>query len=460
MKQSAESIYFLKWFVITTSLGLLLSLKFSPPQILVTLAMFSGFIFFVLLTWKNLSNGILIWISSFIIFAQANVIRFASLPNFPVERIIWAIIVLMFLVQIYCKKLVLLRMTKIEYSMLIFLIICVFSIIYTKGVLFGKGQGFRDFLNGFAIPFFSYFISKNVFDDVKKVNRLLCLLCFISVYLIIAFVLGKLNLDHLLPHFYFAKSGEILFPGRFVGPFGNPAVCGAVLGMFIHSAMYYQTLLSGSKQLLVRIFIFVGPAVIFFTYTRSAWLGFFASTVLFLILYRNLRPFLMVLLASMLLVVLLNLPNVLSDNRTKGGLLVSRTVDTRLNLYYAYKEMVKEKPFLGQGFGETTQKDIAIDGEETSSHNSFLSVLVELGIVGFCFYISIFGFLFHMSLKIYKSKDGWIAKRKDFIILFWAIGLNYLINAILIEMRFFLLPNSLIFVVAGTIGREYQKRIL
>jgi O-antigen ligase len=75
--------------------------------------------------------------------------------------------------------------------------------------------------------------------------------------------------------------------------------------------------------------------------------------------------------------------------------------DARFELWQLALRLWFEHPFLGIGMGQYPRFSVGIVGEmETSElghvvHNSFLSVLVSLGVVGFAIFLAYFGWLLH-----------------------------------------------------------------
>ena len=73
---------------------------------------------------------------------------------------------------------------------------------------------------------------------------------------------------------------------------------------------------------------------------------------------------------------------------------------------------------MGIGSGALTT---AIGASEVA-HNTFLSVLAELGLIGFTLFIVILGIVVHQAIKQSKQHSGlWLT-----ILLIWAIGVSTL----------------------------------
>jgi O-antigen ligase len=335
------------------------------------------------------------------------------------------------------------------------------------GAFLSKDAGFRDFLNGFAIPFVTYFIGKTVFNDDKKIRRFLIFLSFVTAYLVITGIFEKvLHLDYLVPHYYFIDPTLGTDHERFRGPFMNAAVNGTILVMLFHLSFYLCSILRGWKRRMMYLLLVSIPIVLFLTFTRSAWISFVVTLICVFLAHRQLRKKYLIPLFMVAVYVFMFLPNILSTDRTRGGMFYMDPVHSRIELHDVTFKMFKEKPILGHGFGEITAlgKGIVlrtVDGNPTlASHNSFMSLLVELGSIGFILYALILYVIFKATIKSFKNPEESGYLSRSFTIIYWAVFITYVLNSLIIEMRYFLYVNALFFLLSGITNGLYQRRLI
>jgi O-antigen ligase len=412
-----------------------------------------------LLMFKDISKGILVWLLVMVLFGQENIVQFENLPNFPFERFIWCFITIIFIIHVVSKGIKLISFSTIEFVMTVFISLCIISMLH-NGVFFIKGAGSRSFFNGFFVPYLTFVIAKNVFDCEKKIIHLLYLLFFLGIYLTVTGLLERYEMYSFIPHYYFVDRESGTHLDRLMGPFGNAAVFGTIVVMLFHSSYYLYEQVSGTKKRMIQIFIFIMPIVIFFSYTRAVWLSFCLTLFVVLLLNPRSRRNLLVILVCLSTLIILRLPSILSADRSRGGVLEEAPVETRLALYETYYNMFLAKPILGHGFGEITYHDVQLNtGEEVSSHDSFMSILVEQGVVGLTLVILIYSLLLAKSIRFYKRLNrDCDALWKGFVIIYWAMAGTYFINSLFIEIRHFLLANSLFFVLSGIVVGGYQRK--
>lgn len=94
------------------------------------------------------------------------------------------------------------------------------------------------------------------------------------------------------------------------------------------------------------------------------------------------------------------------------ALVGDQSFNQRLNYYDTAIQLFQEKPFFGHGIGAWKIKSLEfLDFGESSLiapyyvHNDFLQFLVELGLIGFLLYISIFVFLFFLIHKKFQKGE-------------------------------------------------------
>ena len=162
----------------------------------------------------------------------------------------------------------------------------------------------------------------------------------------------------------------------------------------------------------------------FYTGSRTAFLGFLISLVIYLFYYSHIKLnkiYPIIIVCFVIIVSLILLPNVNQSIKTRY---IKAFEDTKKVISYVisadppsdnsvprieiWKEAIfkfKKDPVLGSGFG-ISYYDSVLDIDVVHPHNIILEVLTELGIVGFCIFLILFGLIFAKVFLIFKQTSG------------------------------------------------------
>jgi len=426
----------------------------------------------IILLKKDLANGLFIWLLLALISKVFGQLILSTLPDISFYRMMWILLFSTFLAQIALKKRVLLPITNVEIAMVLFCVICLVSMVRV-GTFYKTGEGLtiRDFLNGYAIPFSIFFLAKNIMDNEKRIKRLFQVLSIIGIYLAVTGIFEHFNLTALVfPPSIMNPSIGIHF-GRARGPFLQGAVNGTALGMSFIAGIYLVTnMRKGVSKIFCIFLISLIPIAIFFTYTRACWLGFILSMFTVALFYPKLRKIFCLVFFIIVCIVILNWPQVKSEDRNVGGVTAMKPVYDRINLYGTSLRMFVDKPLFGCGFGNFRKasptyvhrirgipyRDVTL----LSTHDTLVGILVELGLVGFIPLLLILFYIFKHTVRLYHNLFLGPFLGKGLVAAFWGISTVFLVNMQFIEMRYFLFPNSLFFLLAGIIVGMSQRNLL
>ncbi len=119
---------------------------------------------------------------------------------------------------------------------------------------------------------------------------------------------------------------------------------------------------------------------------------------------------------------------------------------SRLPVYYAAYRMFQAQPVLGWGYGNFDRYDRQFQGrvadlvnaeKDHASHNFYLTLIAEQGLIGFSLYLAPFIALLIRTLKTRSvprmSADGFWSRK--LLIVFWLIVLNYIVVSNFSNMR-------------------------
>lgn len=427
----------------------------------------------IILLKEDLTNGLLIWILLVLFSVAIGKITLPMLPDISLYRIMWILLVLAFLVQIAFREIDFLPITKIEIMMILFCIICLISMI-KAGTIFTRereqGLVLHSFLNGYAIPFSIFLFAKHIVNNTQRIKKLFQFLLIIGIYLALTGIFEHFRITTLVFPRYIMNPNAGIHWGRARGPFVQAAVNGTVLGMILVLSIY---LVLYKQRKLSRFFygipIVLMPITIFFTYTRACWLGLILSILLIPLFYPRVRKFFLLGLFLIVTIAIFNWSNVMSEDRTVGGISAMNPVYARANLFGVSLRMFLDRPIFGFGYKTFNRvspeyfyeiSGIPLRGRGVASHNTLLTTLVELGIVGFIPLLLIFFYIFRHSIRLYHRLPSNPFLGKGLVAIFWGMSIVFMINIQFIEMRFFLIPNSLFFLLAGIIVGLNQRTLL
>ncbi len=162
----------------------------------------------------------------------------------------------------------------------------------------------------------------------------------------------------------------------------------------------------------------------FYTGSRTAFFGFLISFGIYLFYYSHIKlnktyPIIVVCLIIAISFVLLPYVNksiktryvkAFEDAKTITRNLMSDdsstdNVDIRLRIWKDALNKFKKNPVLGSGFGISYHDKIS-GMTWVHPHNIILEILTEIGIVGFCIFLILFGLIFAKAFLIFKQISG------------------------------------------------------
>ena len=158
----------------------------------------------------------------------------------------------------------------------------------------------------------------------------------------------------------------------------------------------------------------------FYTGSRTAFFGFLISFVLYLFYYSHvklMKIYPIILVCFIIVFSFVLLPNVNKSIKTRyvkafeDAKNITRNlmsndsftdnVDIRLRIWKDALNKFKKNPALGSGFGISYHDKIS-GLTWVHPHNIILEILTEIGIVGFCIFLILFGLIFTKAFLIFK----------------------------------------------------------
>ncbi len=479
MSRRSLSYILLTVFVIYTLFGGQPSLSTLKTYIVASLVP----LFLIVVLRVQLVDLLLLWFAC-LIFKEIGQLRLPMLPDIFAHRLVWMLLFARYIIEIVMEKRESpLPLTGLDAAMLSFSLLCVFSM-FTGDKVFSGTQGLTIgyFLVSFGMPFTLFFIAKNIVNDEMKIKRVFLFFILAGVYLGLTGIFEYLGLKSLVFPDYIMNPNKGIHWGRSRGPFLNAGVNGMALAIASFIAMYhYYYLYEKKKKYFTGISIVIMLSALIFTFTRAPWLGFIlGAIVLCTFLPKMRKAFLLGVLILMMIIPVAIMSGMFEKNteivnseEQLSEQLTSRTMSmspiySRIVQYAALWRMFLDKPFFGFGYG--TFKDHIMEyyrpiegipyDRESSSHNTFAGILVEVGLVGFSLYAIILFYIARISLILYRKLPRGEYIGKELVVIFWAILIVYFIKIQTEDIRISLYPNALIFVLSGIFCGLYQRLLL
>jgi O-antigen ligase len=447
-----------------------LSLKMMFYAIVLTNALMIAYLFLL----KKMTYGLILYFYALVFLNfYWRIPLTGKLPDLDVPRIIFLFFWIVFLVEVGLGNRRLLPRTAAELAMLATVGAIVFSM-FQYSVL-----RIRLLLNGFAIPYAMFMLSKNAFvtrDDLKKFLYFAAVP--LSVYFPVNHFFERLGMTKFVfPRYILSAElgGRTIFAGqRTIGAFLQPVATGfALICMFILSLYALSKLKGFLPRLAMGILCMMTPLAVFVIYTRSVYLGFFIAMTILAVFGKRLRTYAIVIIVITVLAVMANWENVTTANREAGGLAAKTSALGRLVLLETSLRMFMDHPFTGVGFEQyevhrlpyvrqvrTTLLGARESwmGKNVKQHNQFLLLLTELGLMGFVPLCLVYYFILRLLWKARKIHDD--TYDYEFVVVVWAILAEYLTNIMFMNPAFYEFLNVMPMVLAGIVIGGYQRATL
>ncbi len=367
----------------------------------------------------------------------------AGIPDISYDRVFVLVLLCIILLEALLSKRRLMKFTTLDILILVFVVAQLSSRVF---VLWFGGMGKPD-LNGLLdvilIPMVMYWIAKNLLVSRSRLKWFLCAL--VIACLLIA-------LSGLYDRAVGADKGWLDVPGgRAAGVMGNPAIYGATLGMGILAGLCCLAHVKGKltqAALVAAIGVLLYGVVV--SYTRSAWISVFAALFVAQFFISGLwKKTLPIFMLGLLLLVLMwdELP---STSPILHRALTVNTVTERLDLANVGWESFLERPFLGWGTGALNA--LSLSQARETSHNIYLTFLVDGGLALFLSFLAAVGYLLIRAMRVYGKTEKSSLERNVLVAMTGSI-LIYLLSGLALELRYFGYFNVLFWMCAGVIDR-------
>lgn len=331
--------------------------------------------------------------------------------------------------------------------------------------------------NGYLIPVFLYAVLRTTRLDVSKLRVPLWLMLTLGGYLGLTALLEIAKLWGLVfPRFIADPTLGIHF-GRARGPMLQSVRLGIVLLVCLVALMIYTVWLHPWKRfnwLIVGVLGSLMSLGVLVTYTRSVWMGLAWVTLCLILLGLEglpRRSALVGLLFAGLAIGIIKGPDVVAFKREYSAAETRESTYMRAAFAYVSLQMFQDKPLAGFGFNQFQVYNLPYLADRSTEirvesirgyvhHNSFLSLLVDLGLIGFGLYMFVGLAAVIQIYLLWQASEipRWV---RGFALLALCAGGVHLIQMAFHEVSFSTIENSFMFCTLGLVmaGREqFQQR--
>ena len=322
-----------------------------------------------------------------------------------------------------------------ELAMGIFLVLAVLNILFLQPDITRVGVLFYDRV---VVAFCLYLLVRLTTPDGEEIKRL------VSVALVI------LLAESVIVY------AAVLFPGilpkqwasmltRPSGTFRLPITLTTTIlfsgFLVLQAGMTHKF---GGVRLLYLAAFGMGITAIFFTFSRGSWLGALLACIGLFIIYPKILSRMIIIAAILGLLIV---DSGLFDQQiefARRRLVTENTADNRVIEMYASIEMIKLKPLFGWGYEnfdlydrqfQTGLSGFGLIDKDITSHNTYLTIMSEQGLLAFLFYMAPFAWWLVRSIKAWPKmpKEGFYSR--PLLLMWWLVILAHFVAGNLTDAR-------------------------
>jgi putative inorganic carbon (hco3(-)) transporter len=393
----------------------------------------------------------------FLVALTAMLLRHPDVQFYEIDRVAFGLLVIAVVGRAAVQKQQLLVVERATWPMAGLTLLAVASVI---------GQPFDHetwslLASKFIVPFALFHLARLVFAEEKRFRQFEIFAMIVLAYLsftAIAFLVGARAL--IFPRFILDESLGF-HADRARGPLLQAVANGVsinILGLLALHA-YRRGSVRGTKVVLLLASV---PVAILATMTRAVWLSFAGSVLAVMLFSKNRAACRM---CAALVLVAAAAIGVVAVSTDIGGALNERLqergpVDYRAAVYAGGWQMFLERPLTGWGFHEMPDMlPRYVSGYKEKvlyPHNTYLELLVELGVVGLALYLWLMWELWRLGRGAIPANE-----KRGFLDLqfhrLWPILLAvYWTNAAMVVMSYQFV-NGLLFTMAGMLAAQQRR---
>lgn len=325
---------------------------------------------------------------------------------------------------------------------------------------------------GYIFPVILYWVARQSSLTEKRVVAVHAFLAVFGIYLALTGIFEMTGQWSLVFPAYIADPAVGLHFGRARGPMAQSVSYGLYLGICIAATLVWQLRVSRPAKLVLFGCVALELVAVGLTLTRSVWIG---TALILLVLaafmlkdaWRKLVLFGMV--AGALLVVGTRFDRLTGFQREGTVEDTRSSAESRASFAYVSWKMFLDKPILGIGFGRFPEAKLPYLSDRTTDlnlelirplahHNTYLSLLTELGIIGLGLYVVVLGLWTRYAWQLYRSQRRPPWAKTHGVLSLCALA-TYAVQMLFHDVTYTAIDNSILFLLAGmTIGLNYSGK--
>ena len=402
------------------------------------------------------------------------ILRFAGVFDITIERLLFILVIAYVTLGFFTGKINILTHNSIEIAMFAFAVICLISMMrvgFTSVDPARFPSPWFVFITGYLFPFVVYIYAKSFIQTEEQIHLILTALFIFGIYLCLIAPLEYFQLrQYVYPQYINNPQISTLHLERARGPFLNAAFNGVAIVIGFISGMHLLPKKTGFSLAFNQMALLLFPPAIFFTLTRSVYLGFLISLFIFFMWYKT--PFskwklVSIPVAVAVAAVFINAHRLASSDRREGGVYQVEEVQIRMALLEMSYYLFTQRPLLGIGLAQFIPvATLSYTGKvpyvvEVSTpqfqHNHLMGIATELGLVGLCAYLMMVILILRRVLQTFKvlPEPGFMGKNLCVVVI--AVWCVYLENNLFVEPSNALFINSVPFLFAGIADGLYVR---
>jgi O-antigen ligase len=322
----------------------------------------------------------------------------------------------------------------------------------------------------YVFPTVLYFVARQSALTESRVVMLHGFLAVFGVYLGLTGVAEMTGQWSLVFPGYIADPKIGLHFGRARGPMVQSVSYGLYLGICA-VAMHLWMQRFGRRGKLVGWLLSLLPlAAAALTLTRSVWLGTGLALLVYAAIVLGNRARKLVLfsaVAAASIAVVAKFDSLAAFEREGTAADTRSSAESRASFAYVSWRMFQDRPLFGFGFGQFPEAKLPYLADRTTSlnlelirplahHNTYLSLLVELGIVGLALFLVMAGLWVQYAWRLSRGhgRPAWV--RAHGVLVLCALA-TYGVQMMFHDVSFTSVDNSIIFLLAGAaVGLTYS----
>jgi O-antigen ligase len=412
-------------------------------------------------TKRGIQNGILIGLVTAMSPIPLTLFeRFGPIPDVSLDRVVWPIVLIVFFLKRRQGETDKVPLDWIECSILGFTAIVLLSLISYGSYAGKEGWNLFGIIRGYAFPFMAYSIARRGIKTAQQLHAFFVGLGFIALYLVFTGVAETLRINWLIfPQFILRSDLGIHF-GKVRGIFLNASHNGLAIAMALPFLVWLSFKDRTPRRWLWPVVAALAIVPVAYTMQRAAWLSTATALAMVTLTWPRRRIVLIGLAVYVAAAGFLFKSDALTQ-KLETRLEQESTIDWRIERIEAGWAVFRANPLLGVGINRYNMSvdeyisSRSQDRNRSNAHNTWITLLAELGLLGTLSYGAIFGFVLFESIKSY-----WRYPRYRVILgILMGITLAFVVMSISLEIRSVLYPNAFLYAIWGMILAAVRRGI-